>query len=238
MEDFNNIVAFKSICSFVKDLSDMFGNNNRPLALYNRLLEKTAITHDQAIEKNVSVFHKFVVTNRDAIIERQIDCLAVSKIEYSERIFIDLLPIYMKADKDAKDAIEKHLLAICAIVDPASNAKKLLMETLKSTSSGDADSETKFISDIISKVEGAIDPEKMNDPMQAVTSIMQSGVFNELVTSMSEGINSGSLNLGRLIGSMQGMMGDTGMPQGGMPGMPDMNSLISMMNMIQPPAKK
>ena len=45
-------------------------------------------------------------------------------------------------------------------------------------------------------------------PMEAVTSIMQSGVFQELVTGMGEGLQNGDLDLSKLMGTVQNMVGN------------------------------
>jgi hypothetical protein len=59
--------------------------------------------------------------------------------------------------------------------------------------------------------------------MEAVSSIMQSGVFQELVTGMGQGLQNGELDLSKLMGTVQNMVG-------GMSGGDDDNNPMAMMN--------
>ena len=65
--------------------------------------------------------------------------------------------------------------------------------------------EEDFLSDIFDKVGSNIDTDGGN-PLQAVGNLMQSGVFTDIVTSMSSGLESGELDLSKLMGSMTGMV--------------------------------
>ena len=132
--------------------------------------------------------------------------------------------IFELADNESKNVIWKHLLTITAFVDPSSNAKKLLKEMSEdSKSKGESGNEANFLSNIIEKVEKNIDPEEASkNPMAAVSSIMSSGVFTDLISNMQSGIEKGDLDLGKLMGTVQGMLGS----MGGNTGM-DLSSLMS-----------
>ena len=91
--------------------------------------------------------------------------------------------IFSDADRETSAIIWKHLLTISALVDPTGKAKQLLKEASKKNNNG---LEANFLTNIIEKVEENVDPDA--NPMEAVTSIMQSGVFQELVTGMGEGL--------------------------------------------------
>ena len=43
--------------------------------------------------------------------------------------------------------------------------------------------------------------------MEAVSSIMKSGIFTDLIGGMNNGLSNGSLDLGKLMGAVQGMVG-------------------------------
>lgn len=247
MEAINNLVAFKAISNFVRDLSQVFAEKNHNLALYNRLLEKTTISHEKPIAKHVESFAQFCTSNREAILEKDLSKISQNKVSYSDKVFIDIVQIFNDSDVETKEAIWNHLLAISAIVDPASNAKKILRESmerqvaLSAGSSSSGANEENFLSGLIEKVEKSIDPEAMQNPMQAVTSILSSGVFTEMVGSMQKGINDGSLDIGKLMGSMQGLMGGlSGGGAGGSGGMPfDLSMITGMLGgMMQPQPPK
>ena len=56
MED-NNLIIFKAISNFVRDLNDSFGTKQRSLQLYSRLISKTKIIHEGPIKKHVDTFN-------------------------------------------------------------------------------------------------------------------------------------------------------------------------------------
>lgn len=192
-----NLLTFKTITDFVKELNELFGSTNHSLKLYQRLLEKTTISHEKIIEKHISVFKKFCVQNRDMILSKDITKLSVkeSKVEYSDKVYIDFSSIFKSADKDTKNVIMDYLLTISALVDPTAKAKDILKKDEKSK-------EADFLSSMIEKVEENVNVDSAN-PLEAVTSIMNSGIFTELLSNMNNGINDGSLDLGKLVGTVE-----------------------------------
>lgn len=192
-----NLLTFKSINTFVNDLSEIFGSDFHSLKLYQRLLHKTGITHDVAINKHIQAFKTFCVDNREAIIHSDISKLNNTPIEYSARVFIDIKKIITAADDDTKKVIWKHLLTISAFVDPAGRAKEILKNTTSSPTN-----ESNFLENIINKVETNVNPNASN-PLEVVNSLMSSGVFNELLTGMNDGLQNGSLDLSKLVGTVE-----------------------------------
>jgi hypothetical protein len=236
-----SLIAFKSISSFINDLSDVFGDDQHNLKLYAHLISKTTLTHDVVIKKHIGVFRNFCIVNRRSIEEK--DVLVLARIEYSEKVFIDMGLIFDKADKSTTRVIWKHLLVISAILDTAGQARRILKEAVDS--GGEAD----FLTNIIEKIEDVVDPDA--DPMEAISSIMSSGVFTDLIGGMGSGIQDGSLNIEKLMGSVQKMVskmdGGSDIDISGMmdlmknqtggdtDGAPDMSKLLGpMMNMISP----
>lgn len=205
----NNVLIFKAISGFVKDLSDLYGKQQHSLNLYRRLIEKTSVIHEQAISKNIDIFRKFCITNREALQNTDYEKLEEKIIRYSDKVFIDISSIFESADKDSRHAIWKHLLTISAFVDPGSNAKKLLREmAVVSKNSGGTGKEEDFLTSIIQKVESSIDTENASsNPMAAISSIMTSGIFTDLIGSMQNGIESGDLNIEKMLGTVQSMLG-------------------------------
>lgn len=230
-----NLIAFKAITTFTNELDETFGKQNHPLRLYNRLLAKTTISHDKAIKKHIELFRDFCVMNRDALLGKDARKFVNSKVEYSpSKVFIDFNNIFNKSDSETVNVIWKHLLTISALLDPAGNAKEILKNSKDS-------SEADFLTDIINKVETHVRPDA--NPMEAVSSIMSSGVFTELISGMNNGIQDGSLDLGKLMGTVQKMCTSLGGLQGtpgakrrgdtdGAPndGMNILNNLMSNMN--------
>jgi len=149
-----------------------------------------------------------------------------NKIEYSQRVFIDMKDIFRISDKDTTKIIWEHLLCISALVDPAGRAREVLKKNLENGKT--SSQETSFLTDIISKVEEHVDPDA--NPMEAVSSIMKSGIFTDLIGGMNNGLSNGSLDLGKLMGAVQGMVSTLGDQTGGDPEADNaMNMLTTMM---------
>jgi hypothetical protein len=207
----------------------VFEDKHRPLKLYAHLISKTTIAHDKPIQKHIDAFASFCSVNRNAIFEKDHTKLSKSNILYSKRVFINMKEIFELADKDTREIIWKHLLTISALVDPLGEAKKILKE--ESSSRSQQDGEVDFLSNILSRVESHVDPNA--NPMEAITNIMQSGIFTELVETMGTGLQDGSLDLGKLMGTVQTMVtkmsGETGNDESSSQAMSVINSMMSNM---------
>ena len=221
----NSLICFKAISNFTTELGELYSKRQRSLKLYNRLINKTTITHDSSIQKHLDAFRQFCVINRDAIILKQVDKIHQPRISYSQRVFIDMVDIFKISDNDTTKVIWQHLLCISALVDPAGKAKEILKESLESGKIGGG--ETNFLTDIIDKVEKHVDPN--SNPMEAVSSIMKSGIFTELIGGMNQGLSDGSLDIGKLMGAVQGMVGQLGEKTGGDPQSDNNMQMLSKM---------
>ena len=192
-----NILTFKTINDFVNELTEIFGGSNHSLKLYQRLLDKTTINHEKSIEKHISIFKVFCVQNRDMILNKDITKLSTTnnKVNFSDKVYIDFSNIFKTADKDTKGVILDYLLTISALVDPTAKAKDILKKDEKSK-------ESDFLSSMIEKVEENVNVDS-NNPLEAVSSIMNSGIFTELLSNMNNGLQDGSLDLGKLVGTVE-----------------------------------
>lgn len=215
------LTTFKAIVNFTESMGEIFANKNHSLKLYCHLISKTTFCHEKAIDKHIEAFKKFCVTNRDAISENDETKFLTTNITYSNRVFINMKLIFGMCDMEQRRVIWRHLLVISALVDPTSRAK----EILKSKKDEDENKEGEFLSKIMEKVEKNIDV-KGGDPMSAVSSIMSSGVFTEMIDEMNTGMQNGSIDLGKLLNTVQTMVGQTNTSGEG--GGPDLNSIISM----------
>jgi hypothetical protein len=227
MDSNTSLICFKAISNFTTELGETFSRQHRPLKLYKRLINQTTLTHEQAIQNHIDAFRKFCVENRDAIAKKDHNSVLNPKISYSQRVYIDMSEIFKLADKETTPIIWQHLLCISAIVDPAGKAKEILKENLEAGKTGGT--ETNFLTDIIDKVESHVDPNA--NPMEAVSSIMQSGIFTDLIGGMNQGLSDGSLDIGKLMGAVQGMVGklDQGNGAGSDPQTANAMNMISSM---------
>ena len=197
-----SLVTFKAISNFTTSLEEVFGKEERSLKLYVHLISKTTLSHEKAIQKHIEAFRVFSIANRNALETRDASKLVEKKISYSERVYIDISRILKSADKDTAAVIWKHMLTVSALVDPTGKARQILKASAQNSSSGAT--EANFLNNIIGKVEEHVDPDA--NPMEAVASIMKSGVFADLVGGMGNGLQDGSLDLGKLMGTVQTMV--------------------------------
>jgi hypothetical protein len=218
-----SLITFKAISTFTNELNELFKDEQRSLKLYCHLINKTTLAHDKPIKKHVEAFRKFCVDNRDAITGKDGSKLVATKIEYSTKALIDMEQIFLLADRETISVIWSHLLTISALVDPAGKAKQILQEKT------DGGTEANFLTDIISKVENHVDPDS-NNPMDAISSIMKSGIFTDLVGGMGNGLQDGSLDLGKLMGTVNTMVTSlSGQAEGQEGGGDAMNMINTMM---------
>lgn len=206
--------AFKAISNFTTSLSELFGETYRPLKLYCYIISRTKSVHQKPIEKHFEAFRKFCVENREAIIAKDLSSMVTDKIIYSERVYIDIKEIIKVSDNETRDVIWQHILTISALTDPENNAKEALKKPQKIIKPQGEGKEANFLTGLMSSVEDHIDSD-MSNPMEAVSSIMQSGVFTDLIQNMSEGFSNGSLDMGKLMGEVGNMVGQINNEGGG-----------------------
>lgn len=193
--------SFQYIVKFVEDLSTEFGNRQHSLLLYNRLLDKTKITHTDSITRHITAFYNFVVENNVAILEKDITKMKQKTILYSKKVNIKMDEIFKMADTETTGVIWKHLLLIMNSVDPTSGAMEILKKSMEEKSN-----EGDFLNTLVQKIEKNVDPNA--DPMTAIMGMMSSGVFTDIFSSVNNGMKDGSLDIGKLFNSVQGMMGN------------------------------
>ena len=186
--------TFKTICTFITDLAEIYSSSHHELKLYERLIQKTTLKHEIAIRKHIESFRVFCVNNRKSIIARNFSEV-VGNIVYSEKVFINIKQILESADDDTRKVIWLHIIKICAYIDPSTKAREILKEN--------ASNESNLISEIMSKVEQNVDLNNNSNPMEAVTSIMNSGIFNDLMMGMNSKLQDGSIDLSKLMGTVE-----------------------------------
>ena len=199
----DTIVLFKCIVDFIHCLREMFGKQQHSLELYDLLMEKTGIVHQEPIRKHIQLFRNFLTVNENAILENNEENMKQWKIEFSEKVFIDLKGIFSICVESDKETIWQHLLTLMAVLIPTSNAKNVLKEK-KANKNKEGD----FLTNLINKVEKHVDPSSASDPAQMMSGILSSGLFSELMDDMNRGMSDGDLDITKMMGSLQGMIGN------------------------------
>ena len=198
-------------------LNEEFGSKNKSLRLYARLIEQTTFSHEVPIRKHVQAFTNFCISNREAILAKKWEGFVQHKVIYSDRVFIHLKDLFKMADADQRSVMWQHVLTISALVDGSGRAKQIL----KKSAGKEAGKEVNFLTDMIDKVEKNINLENTSNPLEAITQIMSSGVLTDLIGSMNQNINSGQLDMGKMFGAIQNMVGTLTKDQ------PEMGQMIS-----------
>jgi hypothetical protein len=197
--------AYKAIVNFINELNEVFGESQRSLRLYSHLLSKTSPAHKMVVAKHIDSFRKFCVANREAILTKS--KLVKDTVVYSKKVYVDIQSILNSSDRETAKVIWTHIMTISALVDPTAKVKELL----KSQAETSGDNEVNFLTNMMSKVESHVDASSLSsqmnsNPMNVISGLMTSGIFNDIVSNMGSEIQDGNLDFGKLIGTVQNMM--------------------------------
>ncbi len=215
---------FSKALNFVNELNKVFSDKYPNIRLYYKLMKKTPIGNSKAIDKHCSLFLKYLNDNEDCIKNKTIKNSNNPDIKFDDKIYINLNECIQQSDKPTKEVIFKHLQLLLYITKPSDDLKAILTNPQTNTNELPKVEENKFIDNFITKIEKQFNDKEFNDPLSAAMNMMQSGLFSEIVQDMSEGVKSGSLDPQKLLGSVQGMLGDlTG-------GSVDINNILSGTN--------
>jgi anti-sigma28 factor (negative regulator of flagellin synthesis) len=198
---------FNTLKKFVHEMASFF-QDDMALKLYNHLLRKTNIKHRAPVSRHLQIFTEFCKNNRKQILSSN-TAFQQTKLEYSKRVYIDFSKIF----KDIEDGDEgpetqsvlfDHLLVLSMVFDPEGQANKVLKEK----AGDEANDEIKhlfgsnpFLAEMMEKVEGHVKPG--TNPMEAMSSMVSSGLLEELVGGMQQKIQSGEVDMDQLMGSVQ-----------------------------------
>ncbi len=238
--------VFSKILSFVNEYKNVFSEPS--IDKYYRLLKKTKISNTNGIKKHIEIFKTWLELNHQAILTQNVSEIH-EPISISEQVYLPIRQSLEKTDKETRQSIFKHLQVISYRISPNEELKKVLAQSQSSStpstntstktnlnsSEEEKGQEEEFLNKFMGKIENSFSDKEFNDPMTATMSMLQSGVFTELISDMNQGMNNGQLDMNRLLGSVQGMLGsltggDPSAVLGGMPGMPDLGGMMQMMS--------
>ena len=186
---------FEAIKEFITDLYEAFGEDDEHLQIkiYNHFINKEIVSKEKTIKRHVTAFKNFFSANKEAMEEKNHQKFVEKKVIYSDKVFIDLHELLDKCSSEEEAVIWSHLLTIWTMIDPTDKAKKALKDNANPSSD--------FLTNMISKVEKSVGD--TTDPMAAMSSIMSSGLFTELLGDMNN-----------LMSSVQTMMSTMGQKSG------------------------
>lgn len=201
--------AFFAIAEFVEEVGSVFEDrNSKPLVLYRRLFEKTGVTNKAFIMKSYNAFKAFTAEYKDAILQRDVNTFRNKTIFYREEspvIGVPIGKVFLWASSNEKEVIWNHLLVILETTNPNSGAIEEL-EKLNNKLSLDNSKEGKFVQDVMAELESSVGSD-VDNPMEAIMSLMQGGFMNKLMESMQTGVDDGEIDINKLMGAAQSMLG-------------------------------
>lgn len=216
--------AFSAITTFITDLWEVFGTKQTsPLALYRRLTEHITFSNTEGIMKAVSGFQTFFKSHEALLVSNKLNELPVGTvINYHDGklAFIEIQKFLHKSDEGTKNVIREHLLTIRALLDPstdkiaeltaATNAAKL-NDMAQGTGEMNISTDTKegqFVNDIMQRTrETMSNVSNLDNPMMAMMELIKSGVVNDMVSGLQQGVGSGDMDINRLFTTMQKAIG-------------------------------
>lgn len=226
MSSDNALKVFGKILSFVNELKQVFPKPH--IVKYYKLLKKTPASNPDAIQKHIQKFDLFLVQNREAILSKNQSSIE-GDMSFSSSIFLDMKECILQADADTREVIFKHLQVLLFLIHPDKESKEAIQPLVASSgssasSSAGAGGEEKFINDFMGRIEQSFSGEEFNDPMQATMKLLNSGIFTDMMSTVNKGLSSNELDVNRLIGTVQKMMGGIGQSTND----PQLNAMINM----------
>ncbi len=221
--DDQKLRIFNAIASFVQDLNAGFGKKYKPVALYNRLVERTTLRDITAVERHVNAFRTFFVNNTSYI---QSKSLANNvRVVYSERVYLDIGRILSKTDSDTHKHIHQHLVTIYSLMNIGTRQGREALESLKQDAEENQrpeldlnlpdTTEGNFIKDTLTEMTEHFDNmEEDANPMMMMSSMMQSGFFTKFMGDLQTKFSNGDMNLRSLMGTVTNVISEA-TPQGG-----------------------
>ena len=202
----DNIVLFSRINDFVNELDKLYGTKFHSLKLYKHMLSKTNVSHKLKINHSVETFTRYLVANKTVIMKKSLVELK-DNIVISNKMMVPLIEIIKLSDNEVKEVISQHLIAMLSCVDKSKEVNDILKDIINPSTN-----EGKFFNNLIGKIEQKVgdmkDGNNPPDPMKVLSSLMQSGVIQDVISSMSEGTKDGTLDLSKMFGMVQGMFGN------------------------------
>lgn len=198
---------FDAIKLFGESLWDVFKTKKTsPLALYWRLLERVNPSEPLQIVKILLGFRKFCSEHETLIFEDRLDDLprgALIRFGDSDRIAIPIQNFIYKSDSDTKSIIQKHLLTICAMIDPDEDKLAALQDKMKILGIDTSTKEGQFIEKILMKTKDSMQNVDASNPMSAMMGLAKSGVLTDMLNEFK----GGGMNAKKLLGTMHGALG-------------------------------
>lgn len=204
------IETFKAITNFVDDLWEVFGVERAvtPLALYRRLVQVLK-PDDERIAIVVQGFEDFFEEHESKILGNDINNIpfgTVIRFGNSDKICIDIQKILYQSDKETTNIIRQHLITISALINPDESKLDELSKTMEMLNIDTGTKEGQLISDLVKESSNAMENVDTANPMSAIMGLMQSGVMTNLMSGLQNGVESGELDMSKMMNMVTGLL--------------------------------
>lgn len=211
--------AFTAIKMFVDELYEGFKEEETktsPLLLYWRFLT--------LVEKNENLAGKTLICNgfydffksydKELFSNKTGDIPEGTRIYYPKQqgIYIDICKYLKPSPDDTHIIVRQHLMTISGILNPDEKKLKAIERSEKSNAvlaiPNDGSEESKFLSGIMEKAKSSMaDIEVDGDnPTSAVMGLLQSGLVNDMMEGIQEGMGSGKFKYRKMARTMQALI--------------------------------
>lgn len=211
--DDTKIKVFEAITLFVNDLWSVFQSGKpTPLALYHRMVkhinsEKSESGMNESISGFVEFFSKYEVQ----VVDDKLDAIprdTIIRYGKSEKVYLEIQKYIYRSSKDVemRDAIRKHLITIGAILQPDIKKFEALESNKGLLGIDDSTTEGKFLSNIMKQAQNSMGDVDSDNPTAAM-SVLFTSVVPQLVSGLQNGVNTGQMDMYKLMGTMQNALG-------------------------------
>jgi hypothetical protein len=228
----DNKKIFSKFLTFLNELNEIFGSKHNSVFLYYKLCKKTSISNDTGLSKHIEYLKRFLLPNSDFIVKQQWQSLSPNEIRFdvSEKVHIPFQYLFKETDKETRQAMFKHLQLLLLMVvseDQRVSIREALKMPVETPSSNkEEDFLNKFVEKVEEKFKNGSASSQAN-PMEAAMNLLKSGVLTDMTSSMKRDIESGNLDVNKLVGNIQQMIGKL---SDGNPNVPDFSSMISSLS--------
>lgn len=198
-----NFKAFSKITVFMRELKEAFGTEFPELAKYYQLCKRTGLDNHALIERQIGLFGKYCKANSEAIQTGQLDALNGDNIEFNDKIKFNLKAIVEKADETSRKVILKYLQLILCLIYPDDKLKNQLVAQAQEEKK--VSPEEDMFASILSKVEDRYKDKPPTDLGSTIADMQSSGFMQDLAASVTQGLDSGELDLTNLMRGAFGM---------------------------------
>lgn len=192
---------FSKALAFISELNNAFSKKYPSIGLYYKMLKKTPIGNTKGIQKQNEYIMGYLKENADGIKEKNLAKMKDTVIQPHPSVYLTITAYLKESDKKTRDVIFSHLQLLSYLASPSEEWKSTIVKGNKPSSSDGK--EGAFLDKFIGKIESQFEGKEFNDPMSAAMSMMQSGLFTDIMQSMSEGVQNGELDPKALLSTVQ-----------------------------------